>query len=48
MKYLASLLGTEQSLISEVMIIVKLILINPATTASGERYFSMARRIKTL
>ena len=39
--------GGKQSLISEVMTIAKLILIKPATTASGERSFSMARRIKT-
>ena len=35
------------SMISEVMKIIKLLLVNPATTASGERSFSAARRLKT-
>ncbi len=37
----------ERQLISEVATICKLIHVNPATSASGERSFSMARRLKT-
>lgn len=48
LQYLSSSLSVaEQSLLSEVMTISKLILVNPASTASGERSFSMARRLKT-
>ena len=42
------ILPKEQlSMISDVIKIIKLILVNPATTASGERSFSAARRLKT-
>ena len=34
-------------MISEVISICKLLLVNPATSATGERSFSTARRIKT-
>ena len=34
-------------MISEVITICKLLLVNPATSATGERSFSTARRIKT-
>ena len=34
-------------MINEVVVICKLLLVNPATGASGERSFSMARRVKT-
>ena len=33
--------------ITEVIVICKLLLVNPATSATGERSFSMARRVKT-
>ena len=34
-------------MITEVIVIGKLLLVNPATSATGERSFSMARRVKT-
>ena len=37
----------ERRLIGEVVIICKLLHVNPATNASAERSFSMARRLKT-
>ena len=37
----------QKHLISEVITICKLLLVNPATSATGERMFSMARRVKT-
>lgn len=38
----------ERNLINEVIIVCKLILVNPArSTASGERSFSTAQRLKT-
>lgn len=37
----------ERQMINEVITICKLILVNPATSASGERSFSTARRLKT-
>ena len=37
----------ERRLIGEVVIICKLLHVNPATSASAERSFSMARRLKT-
>lgn len=37
----------ERKMINEVISLCKLILVNPATSASGERSFSTARRIKT-
>ena len=41
------LLNPEREMIKEVITLFKLILINPATTAAGERSFSTARRLKT-
>ena len=37
----------ERKLISEVISVCKLILVNPATSASAERSFSTAKRLKT-
>ena len=37
----------EQEMIKQVITFCKLILVNPATTAAGERSFSTARRLKT-
>ena len=37
----------EKSMISHIITICKLLLVNPATSASGERSFSTARRLKT-
>ena len=34
-------------MITEVIVIVKLLLVNPATSATGEQSFLMARRVKT-
>ena len=34
-------------MITEVIVICKLLLVNPATSATGEQSFSMARRVKT-
>ena len=34
-------------MITEVIVICKLLLVNPATSATGELSFSMARRVKT-
>ena len=33
-------------MITEVIVICKLLLVNPATSVTGERSFSMARRVK--
>ena len=41
------LLTPERNMISEIITICKLILVNPATSAAGERSFSTARRLKT-
>ena len=41
------LLNPEREMIKEVTTLFKLILINLATTAAGERSFSTARRLKT-
>ena len=38
---------SEKCMISEIIIICKLLLVNPATSAAGERSFSSARRLKT-
>ena len=38
---------SERALISQIVIICQLLLVNPSTTASGERSFSAARRLKT-
>ncbi|KAI6646956.1 Zinc finger MYM-type protein 1-like [Oopsacas minuta] len=45
--YLKSLNSTEKSFFSEVIKIVKLILVMPATNATSERSFSALRRLKT-
>ena len=37
----------ERSLIGEVVILCKLLAVNPATSACCERYFSAARRLKS-
>ena len=37
----------QKHLINEVLIVSILLLVNPATSATGERMFSMARRVKT-
>ena len=37
----------EKSMISEIITICNLLLVNPATSAAGERLFSSARRLKT-
>ena len=41
------MLTPERKMINEVVTVCKLILINPATSASGERSFSTARGLKT-
>ena len=41
------LLAPERKIINEVITVCKLILVNPATSAAGERSFSTARRLKT-
>lgn len=41
------LAGDQRAMISEIVQICKLLLVNPATAATGERSFSMARRVKT-
>ena len=38
---------TAKCMISEIITICKLLLVNPATSAAGERSFSSARRLKT-
>ena len=38
---------TERTMINEVISVCKLLLVNPATSASGERSFSTARRLET-
>ena len=37
----------EKCMISEIITLYKLLLVNPATSAAGERFFSSARRLKT-
>ena len=37
----------EREMIKEVITLCKLILVNPATSAAGERFVSTARRLKT-
>ena len=39
--------SAERSLVSEVVTLCKLLAVNPATSASSERLFSAARRVKT-
>ena len=45
--FVKSLTDHEKHMITEVIVICKLLLVNPATSATGERSFSMARRVKT-
>lgn len=40
-------LSPEENSISEIIVICKLLYVNPATSAIGERSFSTARRLKT-
>ena len=48
MKAVKSLTDNNRHMITEVIIIIcKLLLVNPATSATGERSFSMARIVKT-
>ena len=47
LKVVKSLTDYERHMITEVIVICKLLLVNPATSATGERSFSMARRVKT-
>ena len=47
LKYLRSLSGDKQQLMSQVIKLAKLILVMPATNATSERSFSALRRIKT-
>ena len=46
LKVVKSLTDYERHMITEVVVICKLLLVNPATSATGERSFSMARRVK--
>ena len=43
LKVVKSLTDHERHMITEVIVICKLLLVNPATSASGERSLSMAR-----
>ena len=47
LKAVQSLTDHERHMITEVIVICKLLLVNPATSATGEQSFSMARRVKT-
>ena len=47
LKEVKSLTDHERHMIIEVIVICKLLLVNPATIATGERSFSMAGRVKT-
>ena len=47
LKAVKSLTDHERHMITEVIVICKLLLVNPATSATGEWSFSMARREKT-
>ena len=47
LKAVKGLTDHERHMITEVIVICKLLLVNPATSATGERSFSMARRVKT-
>ena len=47
LKAVKSLTDHERHMITEVIVIGKLLLVNPVTSATGERSFSMARRVKT-
>ena len=47
LKSVKSLADHGRHMKTEVIVICKLLLVNPATSATGERSFSMARRVKT-
>ena len=47
LKYLRNISSAQRALLSEICIIVKLILVMPATNAVSERSFSALRRVKT-
>ena len=47
LRHIQKLSESEKSLISEIVVICKLLQINPATSSTGERSFSTARRLKT-
>ena len=47
LKAVKSLTDDERHMITEVIFFCKLLLVNPATSATGEQSFSMARRVKT-
>lgn len=46
-KYIQNLTGAERELISEVITLMKLILVMPATNSTSERSFSAMRRVKS-
>ena len=43
----SNLIHSEEKLLPNVVMLLRLLLINPATSASAERSLSMARRLKT-
>ena len=45
--YIKKIDQAQRLLIPNIVVICKLLLVNPATTATAERSFSLARRIKT-
>ena len=47
LKAVKSLTDHERHVITEFIVICQLLLVNPATSATVERSFSMARRVKT-
>ena len=46
-KYFSSLTAAQRSLLSQVSVVLKLVLIMPATNSTSERSFSALRRVKT-
>ena len=46
-KYMKNLTSSQRELYSEVVILIKIILVNPSTNSTSERSFSAMRRIKT-
>ena len=47
LKYFSSLTAAQRSLLSQVSVVLKLVLIMPATNSTSERSFSALRRVKT-
>ena len=47
LKAVKSLTDHGRQMIIEIIVICKLLLVNPATSATGQRSFSMARKVKT-